>query len=132
MDTTEKKRVLFLDDDKGRVDSFKENHLDRKDLKIVWAETANEAILEFGEHHWDIVCLDHDLGEFGNCSGMHPGTGMDVVDWMIDNMRGDIPKPELVVVHSWNPVRATEMVERLKEFDFNVVKVPFNRSLKLS
>ena len=129
---TNPKRVLFLDDDKGRADCFRRNHSRRQDLKIVWVETSLEAILCFKEHHWDIVMLDHDLGELGNSSGLNPGCGMDVVDWMVDNLTGDVPKPELVVVHSWNPTRAPEMAARLRDQDFNVVQVPFEHDMKLS
>jgi hypothetical protein len=130
MDTT--KKVLFLDDDADRAHAFKVNHKDRNDLKIMHVETAMEARMCLQERHWDVVCLDHDLSDNHNFTGMHPGDGMEVVDWMILNMTEPHERPELVVVHSWNSQRAPEMEARLHDAGFNVIRQMFTRNLRLS
>jgi CheY-like chemotaxis protein len=120
-------RILVLDDDPARLARFKEKLGPGNFLLCV--ETAAEAILELRfQSKFDVVCLDHDLGEFGHAGGYggdSAGNGAQVVSYMVKELEEE-KRPEEVLVHSWNDVAATKMVLSLREASFNVVRRPFD------
>ena len=117
--------VLFLDDMEERTCVFSTMFTENRhrfgeagfDLRCV--ANADAALQALGEKHWDVVCLDHDLGgkvfvESGK------GTGFEVAEWI-----GKQPEynDQTVFVHSWNPDGAKKMCERLLNFAF----IPFSQ-----
>lgn len=81
-----------------------------------WARTNAMAEMYLSLDHVDVISLDHDLGlegedpddpnawlRIGPCTD---GTGMDLVDWMIEE---DLVPP-VVIVHSLNPGRSKAML----------------------
>jgi hypothetical protein len=131
-------RVLTLDDMEIRQQAFRRWFLiDTHDE----AFTAPDAIKLLENFDYDVVMLDHDLAEEhyltvseglseGPLDGVpeyKPGTGMDVVDYII-NMPEE-RRPKKVIVHSWNPSRSQEMYNRLRDAGFNTWKIPFTPNL---
>ncbi len=91
-------RVLVLDDDKKRLQTFWEK-LGSPGNVIRRVMTSKECIQELEQWHWDTVFLDHDLG--GNVmqeSG--EDTGYEVAQWIKDHPDHT---PERVIIHSYNP-----------------------------
>ncbi len=104
-------RILILEDDGHRVNNFIEL-LHNHDLDII--ENAYEAVSLLESKVYDIILLDHDLGE-GN------GTGSIVSSFLCmypdsPNYRADI------VIHSWNTPAAMNMLRDLPR----AVWAPFN------
>lgn len=141
MGTGEAVRVLTLDDMEIRQHAFRRWFLTHEHECVY---TAPEAIRLLGGPAYDIVMLDHDLAEehyLTVSEGLSevvlpgeptysPGTGMDVVDFIVAQKRADAPNaPKLVIVHSWNPTRSIEMVARLRDAGVPVWKIPFTPTL---
>jgi CheY-like chemotaxis protein len=114
-------RVLFLDDDDTRHETFVRNHsYDNVEIQQCWtADSAISCLKDKG--FFDIVFLDHDLAEihYTESGYEEPGTGMDVVDYMVSSLKS-CKKPSVVIVHSWSS-RAKEMSLRLQEAGFNTI-----------
>lgn len=91
--------ILFLDDDITRWQLFLQRF---GHLEVKWVKTAQECIKELEDHVWDIVSLDHDLGEDDGC-------GMDVVRYITYEQ----PFVNVIAIHSWNQPAASLMHERL-------------------
>lgn len=88
-------KVLILDDDVTRLETFKQKLIGRT---VVCVMTAEDAIKELGNETWDYVFLDHDLdGKIYVPSG--PGTGYEVAEWIQKNPQ---KKPKNVIIHSFN------------------------------
>jgi len=136
-------RILTLDDMQIRQDEFRKWFIGTEHIAVA---TAKEAIDALGGPAFDLVCLDHDLAEEhylelsegmsemaipGSKIEYSPGTGMDVVDFLVQQAKADAPNvPRYVVVHSYNPGRAAEMVRRLYEAGYQVMRMPFGPSLR--
>lgn len=73
-----------------------------------WERDSRSAIFRIKQNQYDVIFLDHDLDHL---SSDYSGTGMDVVDFLVENHPDHTPW--VVVVHSMNVVRAPEMVKRL-------------------
>lgn len=88
-------KVLVLDDDITRLDSFKKNLIGHS---ICCVMTSKEAIEKLSSETWDYVFLDHDLGgQIYVDSG--PNTGYEVAEWIYNNPD---KKPKNVIIHSFN------------------------------
>jgi CheY-like chemotaxis protein len=97
-------RILILEDDGTRVNNFIEL-LHTHDLDIT--ENANEAIHLLETKVYDIILLDHDLGE-GN------GTGGLVSSFL--SMFPENPNCKAdIVIHSWNTPAAMNMQKDLPQ-----------------
>lgn len=86
------KKFLVLDDNPERHKEFA--RILSPHGKVFRADTANEAIAHLWDHVFDIVFLDHDLGEFDNSgyNSSNPGNGMDVVEFLTKMRKEDRPK----------------------------------------
>lgn len=93
--------ILFLDDQYERWNTFyrRFQHLD-----IKWVKTANDCTQAMEERDWNIVSLDHDLGNIPVV-----GNGMTVIRWMVDNL----PDVGVIAIHSWNQPAASMMHETI-------------------
>lgn len=104
-------RILILEDDGTRVNNFIEL-LFRHDLDIT--ENAHEAVALLETKVYDLLLLDHDLGD-GN------GTGGVVSGFLYaypENPNNDAE----ILIHSWNAPAAKNMLEDLPK----AVWAPFN------
>ena len=100
--------VLVLDDDPGRLQVF-ERHFHRiSDLSV--ARTADMAIWLLSQYHWDYVYLDHDLGL---TPVPDPGSGTQVVDWIVQAAARGRFRHTQFVIHSLNEEDGPRMAERL-------------------
>lgn len=113
-------KILFLDDSHQRHAVICTYLKDIWDV-FNWAETSSAAINYLKQNDYDIVLLDHDLGDPKD----KINNGRVVVDYMIKN---DI-HPSVVVVHSWNSPRAREMTQTLQMAGVNVTRYPFSNEM---
>lgn len=109
--------VFILDDDLERIEAFSA-HSRRTGIPVMFAQTAADAIRVLAGGHFDMVFLDHDLGL---TPVEDPGTGMQVVDWMIrqSKERGRFRRTQ-VVIHSLNTLAGPAMRDRLERAGLNV------------
>ncbi len=95
-------RILVLDDEKVRHDTFA-SRLAGHDVTHVWSAKAAAKALD--RERFDLVFLDHDLGESA-------GNGQQVADYIARRLDPE-KRSGRVIVHSWNVVRAPLMVATL-------------------
>jgi CheY-like chemotaxis protein len=117
-------RILVLDDlDDIRHPVFR-RRLSEHQLTCVTTAVAAMAALDV--ETFDVLHLDHDLGEWYKDETGQPRerTGMTVVDHLLQQ----VPKerwPSKVIVHSWNTNRSRRMVEALNAAGIHAVYQPF-------
>lgn len=103
-----------------------------------WAKTNDEAKeVLLGDEVVTHCSLDHDLGmhiandvndwdeiiEIAYAQqDTESETGLDLVDWMIENER----VPGEITIHSWNPSGASLMAQRLVDAGHEVVLMPYS------
>lgn len=116
--------VLILDDNLARHREF-DRILTGIPRKHVY--TAPQAIAALRDNPpFDLVCLDHDLGDFENrFLRDDPGTGADVA--LFINLHLDRSKyPKKVMVHSWNTEGAKRMSDLIRRVGIPVTVKPFH------
>jgi DNA-binding response OmpR family regulator len=94
-------RVLILEDDDMRIEHFKKRFPDAA-LDIV--KHAEEAIYCLKENQYDIICLDHDLGD-QQMEWDEEDCGMLVAEYLAENPQ----EHAKVIIHSFNTPRAMRM-----------------------
>jgi CheY-like chemotaxis protein len=112
-------RILFLDDDPTRHALFSRR---MPYHTITHAYSARQCINELSRiPPFDLVCLDHDLGDFG-ADGEE--TGAVVADYI--NLHLD-PKfyPKEIIIHSWNSDGAAFMKRVIAPTGIPCSLVPF-------
>jgi CheY-like chemotaxis protein len=102
-------KVLFLDDDKGRLKKAEILFVNDELIKVETAEQAIE-ILEKNSP-FDLVSLDHDLGGEMFCPSDEV-SGFAVAKYISQMPKDKLPKK--VVVHSFNPDGAQKMMDVLQ------------------
>lgn len=113
------RRILFLDDSEPRLKQA-ENVFGGEELYL--ARTAETAIgLLSTLSPWDLVMLDHDLGQKHMQPSEDPGSGMEVVRYI----ERALPEIKEIIVHSWNPPAANSMRFRLARQGYTVKYQPF-------
>lgn len=100
-------RVLILEDDDLRCQAFRRRFSGHEVVVIVRA--AQDAIRLLREQVWDLLCLDHDLGDC-ETPGSSPGTGYEVAEWIAEH---EDRRPARIVLHSFNPVGVANMKRAL-------------------
>ena len=108
------KRILFLDDDPVRHALIAEAM-----PEAVHVETSGDAIDQLRTHRWDLVLLDHDLDQFG---AVDPGTGEDVVDWIVDHAARFRDEDTEFIVHSHNWIFGPVMYRKLREARLRAIR----------
>ncbi len=122
-------KVLFLDDDQERHNSFykelKRQSIDSRDAEIypVFGIMDAQDELQANAAFFDIAFLDHDLG------GQHmvarrEGTGTIVAEYIAAMPKDQQPK--LVVVHSFNAMGAQRMMKILQDAKVRCLYIPFD------
>lgn len=133
-------RILVLDDDDQRHAFFKRQLIGHD---VVHTHSYKECMDALRGKRFDMVFLDHDLNmnQYSSKADDRPEyiqrnltqfskkgelDGRDVTEDMIKML----PKekiPETVVVHSWNPSGAAEMVKMLQDANYpHVIRWPFD------
>jgi len=111
----ERKRFLFLDDNKERHEHF-EKMCEGLPVDVWHAWTAPQAISRLArQEKFDTVFLDHDLDE---TSG---GDGLMVAEFIAYELPSS-KRPPRIVVHSWNQPAARKMMAVLKEAGLSNVR----------
>ena len=115
-------KILFLDDDRGRIALAREAY-NGFGIQLSIAETAEQAIRMLKKYSpYDLVSLDHDLG--GEAFVPSDERSGHAVAKFIATMSKD-KMPKQVVIHSYNPAGAQNMLAELIDI-VPVVKRPFN------
>lgn len=111
-----------MDDQHIRHNQFRLRH---PEWRTTSAFGAAEAIQAMETGTFDIIHLDHDLGEYDKEG--NELDGMTVVNWMVEHWekRPQKSKP-LIIVHSWNHAGAVSMVEELRRVGFDARKERFS------
>lgn len=105
-------KVLFLDDEKSRVDSF----IERTGSDVDWVSTRESFVQAINSgKKYDLIMLDHDLGLPDFC-------GSDAARYLAEN-RLIVGDNQRVVIHSANSVGVANMVSHMKYADHLLVDV---------
>ena len=108
--------ILFLDDNEGRIKSFRERH---PDATIV--VTAQAAIQVLPTRIWGAVYLDHDLNGERFVDSDRADCGMEVVRFALRHR----VSVGLFVIHTANYFAALRMEYLLRNNAYNVVREPY-------
>jgi CheY-like chemotaxis protein len=117
-------RVLILDDDENRHSEFERILHDVSRLHVY---TATQAIAALRDNApYDLVCLDHDLGDCQNrMLATEPGDGTQVAQFINLHLeRSHYPKK--VMIHSWNPAGRRRMADLILAVGIPVTIKPFH------
>lgn len=99
-------RVLMLEDDVDERGPYLLALYTAYGHDVTWVTTVPEAQEAWGDRHYDLISLDHDLGQRED--------GMSFLRWAL--MQPDVCEaPRQWIVHSLNVVRAPVMVDLLHQ-----------------
>jgi CheY-like chemotaxis protein len=104
-------RILILEDDGTRVNNFIEL-LHTHDLDII--ENAYEAVALLEVNVYDIILLDHDLGENNGSGG--------IVSSYLESYSDNPNYEATIIIHSWNVPASNNMLKDLPQ----AVYAPYN------
>ena len=91
-------KVLVLEDDWERIKQFTDWRMQGHEVTIT--KTVGEAISELEQNEFDLLCLDHDLGEHVYVESIGAEeTGYLVALWLSQNPERS---PDTIVLHSLN------------------------------
>lgn len=100
-----KKYLLWVDDLRGIPNNY------IGEYHIIIARNYKEALQELNRFRYNIICLDHDLGE--------EKTGYDICKYIIEN---NIQCDEFRI-HTRNPVGRDNMVQLLRRYTNSNIRV---------
>ncbi len=95
-------RILILDDREVRHDYFRDLY---KDHNLTHVYTSKECIEQLQTNSFDVVSLDHDLGDQEMVES-GPNTGYEVALWLKENQD---KQPRIIFLHSLNSVGRKNM-----------------------
>lgn len=96
-------RILFVDDEEDRYRAFARKK--RPQDRLVYVQTVEDALSSLREELFDIVFLDHDLGD-GNLEGK------DLVKYICAQQ---MPLDSIFIIHSMNSVGGMNMKNMLND-----------------
>jgi CheY-like chemotaxis protein len=112
-------KILFLDDDQIRHQVFDSMILSANSTAQVWHKyNAQETIDSLEAQDFDMILLDHDLGE--------DLTGKIVATWIAENLA---PGP-VIVLHSWNFFGRADMEKSLRAAGHDPILSEFGPKLE--
>lgn len=103
------RNILVLDDDTFRLDAFSRWYAETD--KVTLVKSVEEACQQLLNQVFDLVFLDHDLGDVTQDPYPRERTGMDVAIFISNLPREQ--RPGRVIVHSVNVMGAIRMVREL-------------------
>lgn len=98
-------RIFVLEDDPQRIAAFKQYLANAEDVTI--CRDIDQALSEF-EGPYDVVFLDHDLGDKAYMGTWERNTGSEFI-----RQKGAELAGATVIIHSWNEPGARYMEESL-------------------
>lgn len=119
-------KILYLDDNQFRHDMIERRHPG----EVIHCYTVDEFIdvLADQEHErFDVVSLDHDLGDF-DCKSLYKGqeaTGLVACGLMVSREEYRVKLPEQILIHSSNAGGASSMRSFLEREGYTVRWIPF-------
>jgi hypothetical protein len=116
-------RLLFLDDDPGRAETFLKDH-----PAAVWVTTVPECLARLAEP-WDEIHLDHDLGGKVFVDSTDADCGMEVIRWLCKEPRPHL-KGALFLVHTHNVTAGLLMVLAIRASGYEAEFRPFGLDLE--
>jgi len=117
--------ILFLDDDPKRAALAYSRWLPEKSSRVVWCQTAEEAIKTLQEFDLEEIYLDHDLEGRMFVDSSHYNTGMEVVRFLEHFKNLEKFAETKFIIHSHNIRAGQQMYFRLKKLGFNIHYIPF-------
>ncbi len=117
------RRILFLDDDAGRAQTFLSRH-----PQAVWIKTVGECLEKLVES-WDEVHLDHDLGGRTFVAVSETDCGMEVIRWLCREERDHL-RTTRFFVHTHNSVAGLLMVLQMRTSGYRAEFRPFGLDLE--
>ena len=112
-------KIFILEDNEDRIDYFRKLFC-LHDLAV--SKTARSAIIRLGATDFDMIFLDHDLGDEQMVSIADKNTGSEVVRYILSE---EIKKQAIFFLHTQNPVAARTMRHSLKDKQYRVFIKPF-------
>jgi hypothetical protein len=111
-------RLLFLDDDPQRAESFLSEN-----PQAVWVETVTDCLSRLQEN-WDEVHLDHDLGGKTFVNMNQIDCGMEVIRWLCTEPRDHL-RATRFFVHTHNSLAGLLMVLQMRSAGYHAEFRPF-------
>jgi hypothetical protein len=111
-------RVLFLDDDPARAESFLSEN-----PHAIWVQTVEECLGRLVET-WDEVHLDHDLGGEVFVDMNKTDCGMEVIRWLCKDRREHLRSTRFFV-HTHNSLAGLLMVLQMQSTGYRAEFRPF-------
>jgi CheY-like chemotaxis protein len=112
-----------VEDNLERISFFK-TYL--KKHECFFGNTADESISLLKQHeYFEVIFLDHDLGDRIYVSSFDQNTGYTVAKWLCSYENNKFLKSN-IIVHSMNETGAKNIVNLLDNWEFPVQYVPFN------
>jgi hypothetical protein len=111
-------RLLFLDDDPARAESFL-----IENPSAVWVQTVPECQSRLVES-WDQVHLDHDLGGKTFVDSTQNDCGMEVIRWLCAEPREHL-RTTLFFIHTHNSLAGLLMVLQMRSTGYKAEFRPF-------
>jgi len=125
-------RILIVDDMDERHDAFAAALASLEGAEVVHARTYAESIQCLDGPGFDLIFLDHDLGNECVVQGEFAGkplTGLDIATHITLYLRK--PQwPSSVIVHSMNPIGAEAIVTHLRGFGIQAQRWAFNPAMR--
>ena len=105
-------KILVLEDDRERIKQFKDRFEEAgiTEEEIFFEIDVSPAIKLFEIHSFDVLFLDHDLGEDTMVETSHKNTGSEFARQLMElHQSGKIGKLPMCFIHSFNPWGAENM-----------------------
>ena len=110
-------RILVLEDDSIRVEQFR-YFFRTGDFEITFTDKVSETIRELEHMRWDMLFLDHDLGNQCYCPS-DENSGYAVALWLAEH---EGARPDHIYLHSMNYVGRQNMKRALPM----AIEMPFS------
>jgi len=78
------------------------------------ARTYDQAIYMLGMNNYDVVSLDHDLGDFRKDG--REMTGYDVLMYLVERKENNLHVPATIYVHTANPPARIKMISTIQRY----------------
>jgi CheY-like chemotaxis protein len=109
-------KIFVLEDDENRINFF-QSKLSKKVEKLVIADNVQEAKIILSHFNFDILFLDHDLGE----PFTEENTGAGLAKFIVKKSI----KCKEIYIHSMSTVGAQNIKNILDDADYDSFKIPF-------
>jgi len=114
---TNKKTLLFLDDDVNRAEYASKYYID---FEVDFCFNAEQAKFLLKNHKYDYISLDHDLLGVPYASSDEK-SGYEVAKYICENKI----TAEFIIIHSYNEIGSKKMLKLLEQNDYDCAYIPF-------